>query len=573
LSAPAAVQNEMPDLEKLSTEKKHAAQADAVADTDSERDNLVLPDIACAWSRPQAADESPVDGAESPTRSESLSQSLTKQLSSPSPSPEKRGAKMRRSTTLPSIKRDVLDAQKSTSVGRSGKSVAAWRSRNSLKVDAGCVVKTTSDLVVGSTALHEGQVGRVLRVEEDGSVEVMWLDNNGAEADACKTSLSKKDANSLELQIVSHKVQMVNGRGRPMGSFLRCSLLHDHGDGFLDILCQDGQVGKHIHSGMVDQLPEAEFTHIGYSESALPSAHARTVQDDIALRLEQLSDAQYGLQGVDRCELPPAGYVREGQNKSHFAFSLQAAKTAKGKLATSPQDQEFSPNTTADGFASDSATSPAKPAGPSRSSEDRVRRRRSARDTGEDEEDAAESVPWKIAQTMLQPGEPGYVSRICPFMEIKDGGLRDLVAACSFLTAEDCVIDIGCGTGNILKKILASYPCRGIGIEVNPSIARQAEKALQRYATRSKVISDDIRNVDISEATCVTMYFLTHSFHFIKDYLERNLRHGCVLLNYTYPVPGWKEAPGPPIGGVHKYIIGQHTAAAIAASELASADA
>merc|ERR1712176_1123649 len=93
-------------------------------------------------------------------------------------------------------------------------------------------------------------------------------------------------------------------------------------------------------------------------------------------------------------------------------------------------------------------------------------------------------------------------SRICPFMEIQDGGLRALVGSCTF-TANDCIFDLGCGTGKILQKMLESFPCRGVGVEVNSSLARIAEQQLQMYGSHARIIVDDVRNVDLSKATAV----------------------------------------------------------------------
>merc|ERR1712048_624072 len=152
--------------------------------------------------------------------------------------------------------------------------------------------------------------------------------------------------------------------------------------------------------------------------------------------------------------------------------------------------------------------------------------------------------------------DPNVNTSVCPFMEIREGGLRAMVASCSF-TAQDCVFDLGCGTGNILQKILESFPCSGVGVELNPTLARTAELNLQRYGARAKVVVDDVRNVDLHAATAVVSYFLPHSFHFLKVHLSKSLRPGCIVLNYTYPIPGWRTSH-PTTNGVHRYVIGQH---------------
>merc|ERR1712087_471142 len=179
--------------------------------------------------------------------------------------------------------------------------------------------------------------------------------------------------------------------------------------------------------------------------------------------------------------------------------------------------------------------------------------RGSAQDGAKKAEDRATDTP---ASAQNLPSS--HDSRICPFMEIQDGGLRALVASCNF-TADDCIFDLGCGMGKILHKMLEAFPCYGVGVEVNSSLAKIAEQHLQQYASRACVVVDDVRNVDLSCATAVVSYFLSHSFNAegasLKERLAKSMRPGSVVLNYTYPIPGWS---GLHKNGVYRYTIGQH---------------
>jgi len=151
--------------------------------------------------------------------------------------------------------------------------------------------------------------------------------------------------------------------------------------------------------------------------------------------------------------------------------------------------------------------------------------------------------------------------QICPFMEIGDEGLRAITSLMNF-SVEDVVVDIGCGHGKILNMILQRFPCQGIGVEINSSIARVAEHQLQRYAGRANVVVDDIRNVDLHRATATVSFMLTHSFEVqgmsLREHMSKSLQPGCIVINYCYPVPGWH---GSYQNGVWKYIIGEHLCA------------
>jgi len=182
----------------------------------------------------------------------------------------------------------------------------------------------------------------------------------------------------------------------------------------------------------------------------------------------------------------------------------------------------------------------------------------------EKEEGKCESRRKKDQQSILefvQPATsdgPNKVSSVCPFMEIQEGGLKGFVAACN-LTYQDTVYDIGCGTGKILLRLLQFFPCSAIGVELNPALARTAEQDLHRFVGRVRILVDDVRNVDLKNATVVTCFFLSHSFESgkrsLKEHLSKTLCPGCLLLNYTYPVPGWS---GEYVKGWYKYTIGRH---------------
>lgn len=182
----------------------------------------------------------------------------------------------------------------------------------------------------------------------------------------------------------------------------------------------------------------------------------------------------------------------------------------------------------------------------------------------EKEDSKPEAHRKKVGQSILEyvgprmSDVPNAGSSLCPFMEIQEGGLKSFVAACS-LTYHDTVFDLGCGTGKILLRLLQFFPCSGIGIELNPSLARAAEQDLLRFTGRVRILVDDVRNVDLRSATVVTCFFLSHSFESgrkpLKDYLSKTLCPGCVVLNYTYPVPGWS---GEYLKGWYRYTIGNH---------------
>eukprot|EP00928_Gymnodinium_smaydae_P017736 TRINITY_DN16783_c0_g1_i1.p1 TRINITY_DN16783_c0_g1~~TRINITY_DN16783_c0_g1_i1.p1 ORF type:complete len:580 (-),score=69.57 TRINITY_DN16783_c0_g1_i1:45-1784(-) len=392
----------------------------------------------------------------------------------------------------------------------------AWRPQrpNVVPLRVGNVVKAKKDARIDNLTIPCGQFGRVEEVGSDG-VAMVSFDGNAVR-------VPRKDVKDFEIQLVTHEVEMINMMGQQVGMFLRCIICDDHGDGFLDIICQDGRKEHHVHSAFVKPLPQSQCTDLGFSPTAKPAASASasrsprsSTSDQISLRMAELLSAQEltisasehdSGSSSNPYELPPAGLEKQKRATGLFAAgsALRAARSSKALQVQSE------------------ATSVPED------------------DIGQDRD-----------------GEQGSV---CPFMEIQEGGLSNLQAACQF-TSRDVVYDLGCGTGKILDKVLASFPCKGVAVDVNQALVRKAEQRLHRYGQRYRVQVDDVRNVDLEGATATVSYFLSHSFlaqgASLKEHLSKRLSPGCVVYNYTYPIPGWH---GSCTYGWHRYVIGQHLA-------------
>jgi len=143
---------------------------------------------------------------------------------------------------------------------------------------------------------------------------------------------------------------------------------------------------------------------------------------------------------------------------------------------------------------------------------------------------------------------------VCPFVEISPKGISAALNACC-LGADDCVYDVGCGKGNITSALLERYPCRAVGIEINPSLARCAKQNLAKYGDRARVLIGDVCNFDLSEATMVVAYFTSYALNQVSSRMASRLRPGCIWLNYNWPIPGWSTSR-PASDGVYTYVIG-----------------
>lgn len=177
---------------------------------------------------------------------------------------------------------------------------------------------------------------------------------------------------------------------------------------------------------------------------------------------------------------------------------------------------------------------------------------------------SVDQVGQKKVSSPLSPVRSG--KSVCPFMEISIPGLDNIVKACQ-PNDSDCIYDVGCGKGSILAAILDASFCRGVGVEVNPSLARAAKQRLQKYGKRVQIVVEDVCNVNLHEATKVVTFFFTSALAQVSVHIASSLRPGCVWLNYNWAVPGWCPSR-PAHDGVYRYVIGDHLGQQAAADPL-----
>jgi predicted RNA methylase len=133
---------------------------------------------------------------------------------------------------------------------------------------------------------------------------------------------------------------------------------------------------------------------------------------------------------------------------------------------------------------------------------------------------------------------------------------------------EDIVYDLGCGDGRILIIAVKEFNVKkAVGIEKDPERYKIAIENVKENGVEDRVvvINDDFFNVDISEATIVTLFLLTSVNEALKPKFEKELREGTRIVSHEFRIPGWKEKKSITIRdergithNIYLYVIGEH---------------
>jgi len=105
----------------------------------------------------------------------------------------------------------------------------------------------------------------------------------------------------------------------------------------------------------------------------------------------------------------------------------------------------------------------------------------------------------------------------------------------------DIVYDLGCGDGRIVIAAAKRYGARGVGIDIDPVLVREAKRNA-RQAGVEKLVEfreQDLFQANFREATVVTLFLLPAINKRLLPQLEA-LKPGTRIVSNTFEIGEWK---------------------------------
>ena len=106
----------------------------------------------------------------------------------------------------------------------------------------------------------------------------------------------------------------------------------------------------------------------------------------------------------------------------------------------------------------------------------------------------------------------------------------------------DIVYDLGSGDGRIVIIAAKKYGARGVGIEIDPALVKQAtdNAAAAGVSDRVRFVTQSLFTADITEATVVTLYLLQSINERLRPKLVRELKPGTRVVSHVFNMgPEW----------------------------------
>lgn len=142
--------------------------------------------------------------------------------------------------------------------------------------------------------------------------------------------------------------------------------------------------------------------------------------------------------------------------------------------------------------------------------------------------------PSKTQQTLREP-DIFYLPTPQPVV--------DAMLEMAQVTSKDLIYDLGSGDGRIPITAAKKYGARGVGIDIQPKMVKEAtENAIKEgVADKVKFLNADIYEHDFSEATVVTLYLLPSLNEKLIPQLKK-LKPGTRIVSHSFKMGHTGEA-------------------------------
>lgn len=106
---------------------------------------------------------------------------------------------------------------------------------------------------------------------------------------------------------------------------------------------------------------------------------------------------------------------------------------------------------------------------------------------------------------------------------------------------DDVVYDLGSGDGRFVITAARQFDARGVGIEINPRLLRQARINARLAGVEDQVTfrQGDLYKADLREATVVTVYLDKKLNVHLRPRLLRQLDPGDRVVSHNYGMGAW----------------------------------
>jgi SAM-dependent methyltransferase len=163
------------------------------------------------------------------------------------------------------------------------------------------------------------------------------------------------------------------------------------------------------------------------------------------------------------------------------------------------------------------------------------------------------SVVSTLAQ---QPSTPVEKKPDVPYMPTHEKVVAEMLKVAK-VGKDDILYDLGSGDGRIVITAAKEFGARGVGVDIDPDLIREArENAVKAgVADKVKFLQQDLFETDIRDATVVTLYLWPEINRRLRPKLLSDLKPGTRVVSHNHDMGDWKPQKTIRMRIPHEYVI------------------
>lgn len=146
-----------------------------------------------------------------------------------------------------------------------------------------------------------------------------------------------------------------------------------------------------------------------------------------------------------------------------------------------------------------------------------------------------------LAPLLHLGGAHGQEGKIVPYVPTPQE-VVDRMLDLAQVKKGDVLYDLGSGDGRIVVTAAQKFGVKAIGFEIDPQRIKESHENIRKAGVEKlvEIRQQDIRTVDLSEATVLTMYLLPEVNLMIRPNIWKQMKPGSRIVSHDFDMGDWK---------------------------------
>ena len=149
---------------------------------------------------------------------------------------------------------------------------------------------------------------------------------------------------------------------------------------------------------------------------------------------------------------------------------------------------------------------------------------------------------WMSSHPIAQAQDTGTESKkIVPYVPTPQEVVEQMLELAQ-VKKGDLVYDLGSGDGRIVVTAAKKYGVKAIGFEIDPERIKESKENIRKAGVGNlvEIREQDIRTVDLSPASVLTMYLLPEVNLMIRPNIWKQMKPSARVVSHDFDMGDWK---------------------------------